>query len=137
MKRKSSETIPEYGARVNQILRKLTIKVMENAPQEKALGICEACRVTSKGNFIGCLVEDIYSQIRDKEINSLDTAIALANQANFQWRIWNRIHNSNLKTDTSNANNTVTSSAFVPKTITEIIMSSDPTKSSSSSNANR
>ena len=42
IKREPTETIPEYGARVNQTLNKLTNQIMETTPIDKALGIFEA-----------------------------------------------------------------------------------------------
>ena len=93
VKRNTNETIPEYGARVNQLLNKLLTQIIENTPIEKAIGICEGYRIMVIGNFLRGLDKDIYSQLREKEINNLESAIALANQADLQWKSWNRVHN--------------------------------------------
>lgn len=84
VKRMINEYIPEYGAHFSQIINKLTNKIMETTPIEKAVGICEAYRITSVENFLHGSDKDVYSQIRDKEINTLEKAIALANQADLQ-----------------------------------------------------
>ena len=67
IKRKPVETIPEYGARVNQILNKIITQTLEDTLMEKAIGICEAYRITTIGNFLRGLDKDVYSQIKDKE----------------------------------------------------------------------
>ena len=93
IKRNNQETIPEYGARVNQTLNKLISQTLENTPLDKAEGICEAYKITTIGNFLRGLDKDIYLQIKDKEINTLENAISLANQADIQLKGWNRVHN--------------------------------------------
>ena len=52
VKRITNETIPEYGARVNQLLNKLMTQIMENTPIEESIGICKAYRITAIGNFL-------------------------------------------------------------------------------------
>ena len=37
-------------------------------------------------------LQNIYLKIKDKEINTLENAISLANQADIQWKEWNRVH---------------------------------------------
>ena len=92
VRRNNEETIPEYGARINQILNMLVTQTLENTPTGNAEGICEAYRITTIGNFLRGLDKNIHLQIKDKEINTLENAISLANQADIQWKGRNRVH---------------------------------------------
>ena len=74
--RNPKETIPEYGARVSLTLNKLISQVLENTPGEEGIGMCKAYKTTAIGIFLRGLDYNLYNQIRDKEITSLEQAIA-------------------------------------------------------------
>ena len=88
------ESVQEYGGRVNQILNKLTTQVLINTPGEKGLGRCEAYKETVVGNFLRGLDFNLYMAIQDKDIKSLDDAIALAAKADQKLKSWDRVHGS-------------------------------------------
>lgn len=93
---------------------------MGNKRNEREIGICEAYKITTMGNFLRGLDRDIYTQIKDKEIDSLDTAIALANQADLQWKSWNRIHDSGKPNKIPEATGNCEKKYNVPKRITYV-----------------
>ena len=80
MQKKRDESIQEYGGRVNQLLNKLTSQVIENTPGEKGIGRCEAYGETVIENYSRGLDLNTYMGIHDKDIKSLDDAIALASK---------------------------------------------------------
>ena len=82
VKRSNLETVPEYGARVNQILNKLINRVLKNTPGERGLVRCEAFKETAIGNFLRGLEREIFVQISEKGLNNLEQAFALATEAN-------------------------------------------------------
>lgn len=93
IKRKSDETVPMYGGRVQQILNRLVSKILEGMPNEKGMGRCEAYKETAIGNFIRGLDRDTFLQLNGKSISSLDEAISLATEADIALNSWKRAHN--------------------------------------------
>ena len=95
VKRSNLETVPEYGARVNQILNKLINRVLENTPGERGFVRCEAFKETAIGNFLRGLEREIFVQISEKGLNTLEQAIALATEAELRLKSWEWVHNKN------------------------------------------
>ena len=81
VRRSNLETVTEYGARVNRILNKLINRVLENTPGERGFVRCEAFKETAIGNFLRGLEREIFVQISEKGLNTLEQAIALAAEA--------------------------------------------------------
>ena len=88
------ESIQEYGGRVNQLLNKLISQVMENTSREKGIGQCEAYKEIVIGNFLRGLDLNTYMAIHDKDIKSVDDAIALASKADQKIKSWGGVHGS-------------------------------------------
>ena len=91
VKRSNSETVPEYGARVNQILNKLINCVC--TPGERGFVRCETFKETAIGNFLRGLEREIFVQISEKGLNTLEQAIALATEAELRLKSWEWVHN--------------------------------------------
>ena len=95
VKRSNSETVPEYAARVNQILNKLINRVLENTPGERGFVRCEAFKETAIGNFLRGLEREIFVQVSENGLNTLEQAIALATEAELRLESWEWVHNKN------------------------------------------
>ena len=99
--RNPEETIPEYGAQVSLTLNKLIFQVLENTPREEDIGMCKAYKTTAIENFLRGLDYNLYNQIRDKEITSLEQAIAFANKEDLRLKSWQRVHGEIIETTSS------------------------------------
>ena len=93
VKTSNLETVPEYGARVNQFLNKLINRVLENTPGERYFVRCEAFKETAIGNFLSGLEREIFVQISEKVLNTIEQAIAQAREAELRFKSWEWVHN--------------------------------------------
>ena len=89
VKRSNFERVTKYGACLNQILKKLINRALENIPGERGFIRCEAFKETAIGNFLRGLEREIFVQISEKGLSTVEQAIALAAEIELRLKFGN------------------------------------------------
>lgn len=97
IKRFPNEQIREYGARVQDIINKITRQVMTKTPGERGIERCQEYRENAVGNFIRGLDEKTLMFIKNKEPPTLEEAIEQAMVVDLERKSYDTLHSSDLE----------------------------------------